>query len=720
MRRKLIIVIAALATAVAYTVPAGAAGPGDRGGPPAPDSGPGHDYAMVTLSSPPTASYTGGVSDLKPTKPATGKLDMESPAFAAYQEHLSAERAAFINELRRNAPNAEVVRTYSLVLNGVALKLNGHSLAEVSRASGISNIGFSSLYKPDMNVSVELIGADEVWGGLGGQESAGSGISVGVIDTGIDANHVFFDCKDEIVHKVFVSGEGTELFGEDLFFDHGTHVAGTVAGCVLGEDFVEEPVDVSGTMSGVAPGATLHDYNVFPGFGAGFIAFGGSAFSHDIAAALEEAVNDEMDVVNMSLGGGVEGPHDFLAEASNATVDAGTVVVTSAGNAGPGDATVGSPGVAEKVITVAAATNAHFGGVPVDVGNTQYIAAAGDFGPSDDIPPPTEALPLVWWQNATDGDDTLACDAADIPTVIEGNVALIERGACSFTTKVRNAESAGAEGVIVYNNVEGPPIGMAHDGTDPKPTIVAVMVSDEDGAAIIDTGLGEATTIGGSAEEFSATPDIIAGFSSRGPAPFTYIIKPDITAPGVNVYSSVFNDRFAFFQGTSMSSPHIAGAAALLLAAHDGWLPIDVKSALVNTANRERFIHDGSGIELLARGGGIAWLPDAIDTPARLDPVNASFGLWEGNKAVRDSIDITISDGSCTATGVTHDGGDPVGTIVTTSQDGNTVTVTLDAGRAGTTGSGDYAGDIMFDCDADFEPDLLAPWFVRIDRKATP
>lgn len=701
--RRAILLVTALATAIALAVPVGAA----ETDAPQSDSAVSQDYVIVSLSSPATASYEGGVKNLERTKPVRGKLDTNSPAFAAYQNHLSEERAAFINEMRRKAPRAEVVRTYSLVLNGLAIKLNGHSMREISRVSGISKLGHSALYRPDMNVSVGLIGADAVWDGLGGQANAGSGIKVGIIDSGIDDTHPFFACKDEIVHKVFVSGEGTQIFGPDLIFDHGTHVAGTVAGCEFdGAD--AEPVAVSGTLSGVAPGADLFDYNVFPGFGSGFIAFGGSAFSHDIAAALEESVADGMDVVNMSLGGGVQGPHDFLAEASNATVDAGVVVVTSAGNSGPGDATVGSPGTAEKAITVAAMTNSHFGGVPVDVGGTHYVAAAGDFGPYGD----STSGDLRDW---ADVGDSTACTAVS-GTPFDGLIALIDRGVCSFTTKIRNAQNAGAVGVLVANNVAGGPVGMAHDGTDPKPVIVGVMVSRDDGAAIRAGGLGS-TTIGGEAVEFSTEPDIIAGFSSRGPAPFTYIIKPDITAPGVNVYSSVFEGRFAFFQGTSMSSPHIAGAAALLLHDDPSRTPIDVKSALVNTAERERFIHDDLGIELLARGGGIAWLPDAITSPATLNPVSVSFGLWTGNKPVSGSTQIAITGGNCSAVNVTHVDGTVTTEIVSASLSGDTVTVSLDAGRSDKTPSGDYSGDIVLDCGSQT---LLAPWFVRIDREAKP
>lgn len=671
-----------------------------------------HDYVIVTLPSPATAQYEGGIPGLQRTKPQPGnKLDMDSPAFAAYQRHLENERAAFTQDLAAKAPQAEVVANYSLTLNGVALKLNGHTEAQVARAQGARRVVASALYRPTQNLSPGLIGADEVWGQLGGQEDAGAGISVGVIDTGIVDTHPFFGCKDGIEHDVFASGVAFDP-SNLIVFDHGTHVAGTVGGCVFpGSE--AEPVAVDGNLSGVAPGVTLHDYNVFPGFGAGFVAFDGSAFSHDIAAALEQAVSDGMDVVNMSLGGSVQGPHDLLAEASDATVAAGTVVVASAGNEGPGDSTVGSPGSAGDVIAVAATTNAHFGGVPVTIGaNDPLAAAAGDFGPFGTA----TTGDLMRWNDGTAGTDDVAC--GDTPDKdVTGAIALISRGVCSFTTKVRAAEDAGAVGVIVYNNVAGPPTSMAHDGTEPKPEIVAVMIAQQDGLDLIDAGdFPLPTEIGGEAVEFAAEPDIVAGFSSRGPVPFTGIIKPDIAAPGVNVYSSVFDGQFAFFQGTSMSSPHIAGAAALLLSANGDWSPADVKSALVNTADRERFIHDGEGIELLARGGGIADLPEAITAASTLDPASISFGVFTGNKYVQGSVEVAITGASCSVDDVTQSDG-PVDTDVSATIDGGTLTVDLDAGITAQAPSGDYAGDIVLDCGGDT---LLAPWFVRIDRNAKP
>ncbi|MGA7270482.1 MAG: S8 family serine peptidase, partial [Acidimicrobiia bacterium] len=393
--KRMMVVLTVLSTALALAVPVGAV---EKGTPPT-GSASNHGYVLVTLPSPPAAAYEGGISGLARTRPERGhKLDLNSPAVAAYRRHLSAEQAAFIDELGRKAPGVEVVRRYSLVFNGLALKLNGHSINEVARVSGSSHLDYSSLYKPTMDVSPALIGADQVWPLLGGQADAGEGIKVGIIDSGIDTSNPFLDdsayasadqidqCPDQdlnpdtdntnnkvIVCRVYASGVAPGAAGEHkaLVVDHGTHVAGTVAGDpdTTGKVVVtpddpdttenEEVSVLIDGLSGVAPKAWLGNYNVFPGFGAGFVAFGGSAFSHDIIAALEDGVADGMDVLNMSLGGTVQGPHDPLAEAVNATVDAGLVVAVAAGNSGPGDATVESPGNAAGALTAGATTNPH-------------------------------------------------------------------------------------------------------------------------------------------------------------------------------------------------------------------------------------------------------------------------------------------------------------------------------------------------------------------------
>jgi minor extracellular serine protease Vpr len=664
------------------------------------------EYAVVVFDDPPAASYVGDINGLAPTKPARGeKLDPNSPAVRAYVDHLTAKHNDYRVYLSDKARRAEVVRDYVLAGNALAIRLNGTRLQTLQQGPGVRYVAYSGLYQPTMNVSVGLIGASDLWPAAGGQANAGAGVKVGVIDSGIDNTHRFFACKDEIPQKVYASGAAFDP-SNVLVNDHGTHVAGTIGGCVI------EPADgpIIEEISGVAPAAELWDYNVFPGFGAGYVAFGGSAFSHDIAAAIEDAVADGMDVINMSLGGGVQGPHDFLAEATNAAVDAGLVAAVAAGNSGPGDATVLSPGNAANALTAGASTNPHFIGISVVVGSSEYGAALGDF--KNFVPAITAAYTVT---NPANGCSAISAD-------LSGQIALIDRGVCTFTTKIRNAEAAGAAGVLVANNVAGDPVAMGHDGTDPFPTIPAAMVSKNDGEAMKPSGT--ATVDGTVITEFvTDNADIIAGFSSRGPTPFTYLIKPDVTAPGVNVYSSVFDDKFAMFQGTSMASPHLAGAAALLIELHPKWSPFDVKSAIVNTAERPVTDHVTGTADagVLARGNGRVNVSLADATPVTFDPVSVSYGYWSGNKPVAADFTLTLYDAdgtgaSCSVVSVT-------GQYVTPSADqvlipaggSSSLILSLDAGRSDTTVTGDYGGDVAFSCDG---TPLVVPWWVRINRQA--
>jgi minor extracellular serine protease Vpr len=585
-------------------------------------------YAIVTLADPPIASYEGGKPGLERTKPLRGRLDPTSPAYLAYQAYLANERAAYRAFLAQRLPQAQVVAEYDTVLNGVAVKLNGVKLSALANYAKVRAVDSSWLYRPTMNVSVDVIGATGVWPTVGGQASAGAGIKVGVIDSGIDSTHDFFACKDGIQAKVYGSGDagGTQNV---LVSDHGTHVAGTIGGCAI--ELTDGPI--TGTISGVAPGAVLFDYNVFPGFGGGYIAFGGSAFAHDIARALEDAVNDGMHVVNLSLSGGVQGPHDFLSEAINATADAGVVPAVAAGNAGPGAGTIGSPGNAEKALTAGATTNPHYIGIEVVVADTDtYGAAVGEFDPFA-VDPVTDADFVSW------GGDELACSTGPAGSV-SGAVVLIKRGTCTFSEKVATAHSHGAIGVVVYNNVGGDPIAMGGTGAIP-----AVMVSLDDGTAI-KAGLPSTVTIDGSTpvEVTTENADIMAGFSSRGPGPFLNNIKPDVTAPGVNVYSSVFDNKFEMFQGTSMATPHVAGAAALLLQDRPDLSPADVKSLLGNNAERDVWadVVGGTLAGVMDRGGGRIDLVRAFDAETTFDPMSLSFGSHNGNRQVSESITVEV------------------------------------------------------------------------------
>jgi minor extracellular serine protease Vpr len=726
-RRVLAVVFAALLVFVLVIAGGALAGKPPKGGgaaPPnrdfteAPSTPTQSEYYTVVFQDPAAASYTGGLSGLPRTKPEPGhKLNPNSAAVRKYKQHLNGVHDNFRGWLSSRAPEAEVVREHFLTGNTLVYKLNGADPGLLAQGPGVKKAAPSALYRPAMTVSVGLINAPTVWAATGGQANSGSGIDVGVIDTGIDDTHFFFDCKGDIQHKVYASGVAGG--GPDIVFDHGTHVAGTVAGCV---STLPAGDPVGGTISGVAPGAALYDYNIFPGFGGGFIAFGGSAFSHDIVEALEDTVEDGMDVLNMSIGGKVQGPNDLLQEAVDATADAGLVVAVAAGNSGPGDSTVESPGTAAGALTAGASTNPHFVGIPANGTKTgggafAFGAALGDFdGSGAPEPDGREAFVPAITAAYTTTSPANGCTA--ISTALAGKIAVIDRGVCTFATKIRNAQAAGAVGVLVVNNVAGDPTGMAHDGLA-FPTIPAAMLGKNEGNSIKPSG--NVTVDGSNPQEFiTANADIIAGFSSRGPTPFEYLIKPDATAPGVNVYSSVFDNQFAFFQGTSMATPHLAGSAAVLLDAHPGWSNKDVKSAIVNTAKRPvtDHVNGTAATGALTRGGGRVDLAAATRTPLTLDPVSVSFGKWTGNKSIQSSVTVTVKNVSATSqlcgvslTGPTATARVSVSPSSTSIVSGGTTTVTVSINAGRSLAPGDYEGDLVLTCGG---TTLRAPWWVRV------
>jgi minor extracellular serine protease Vpr len=606
----------------------------------------------------------------------------------------------------RAAPQAVAVRNFHATANAVVVELNGLSPGQLKKISGAKDVYESQLYTPNMNESVKLVNAPAAWAAVGGRATAGAGIRVGVIDSGnvdslIPDFQPFFDCKAVEFGGFYFSGvTGSPAIGIKnengvdpapgvaFVSDHGTHVSGTVGGCIT--TISGGPWD--GTeLSGVAPGATLIDYNVFPGIGAGFVAFGGSAFSHDIAAAIEDSVLNGDHVINMSLGGGVQGPHDFLAEVANAAVVAGVVVVTSNGNSGPGFFTAGSPGTAANVISVGATTNSRGLGLLVMAPGFDPINAFGGEFPNFD----GSDQDLIDWV----GSDNEACTSSVPDGSLGGEVVLIVRGSCSFSQKMANAKAAGAGGVVVFTDDRAPG-GMAKTpGFDDD--IPAVMVGRDDGLALE----AELTIVGNlfptvitPPTPVPTTPNELAGFSSRGPAAFTGIIKPDMVAPGVNVLSSVFVG-FELFNGTSMASPHVAGASAVVLQMHPDWTPMMVKSALTTTAT-------DLGLEPWEQGSGLLDIEAALDANAHFWPTNASFGTFQGKAPANGSIDISINSAeSCTVASVTND------TYVSALIGGSTLTVDFNGGRAVPTDL--HGGNVFVECDGQSH---TIPWGAVVDR----
>ena len=666
------------------------------------------DYVLVRFSDAPVADYTGGIAGLLATKPGGGhKLDLASGPVVKYEAYLRNQHANYRSWLKVNAAQAEVVSEYLLTFNGFALLLHGASPNSLLNGPKAAEVTPDWLYQPSMDVSVPLINAPAVWSELGVDLTASppdygdlSQIMVGVIDSGIIPGHPFIDsCRESIpvVHRgPYFSGMPS---GTTYVNPHGTHVAGTIGGCVMtgtinvdGNQFDLAGAianKATGYLSGVAPGVTLYDYNVFPGMGVGYYHKEGSAFSHYIMRAVEQAVLDGMDVINLSIGGGVQGPHDLLAEAINSAVDAGVVAAIAGGNSGPGYMTVESPGTAANAITAGAITNPHYLAISVNLDDAAFGALMGtSIGASiGEFPKFVPAM------TAAVGVATPANGCGGITNDLTGKIAVINRGACTFGEKVYYAEQAGAIGVIIVQSQAGDPISMAADPLFPS-TIPASMVSKADGA-ILQAHDGAQITVDGTSphELITDGQDILASFSGWGPTRYTFLSKPDVMTPGVNVLSSVwvqetdgtFDFEYSFYQGTSMATPHVAGSAALLLAAHPTWTPADVKSALVNTADEVvGFYANGAPVDdPNVVGSGRVNLASATDTPLTLNPSSVSFGLFTGNPPIVASTNVVLknvagTDLSCSLT-TTNNLGLPEGSAPTVPS-----SVSISAGKTAT------------------------------------
>ena len=605
--------------------------------------------ALVELKGAPLAAY-------EKTKPVLGKkIDFSSSSVKSYRAQLAGLRNDFRQWLRQNAPQARVTSEFDVALNAVAVELNGTSLATLRSAPQVQSAEYQALYRPlaHDDPDLGLIDAWEAWQlAPSGPEHAGQGVKIAIIDTGIDVRHPCFSdagypegnapdnnvnggTNDKVIYaEAFYNKLKKSGFGTADEQGHGTHVAGTAACNAHTPAWIDDPghapVDIPYDPSGVAPGALLGNFNIFPGTL-------DDARSEDILNALQRAYELGFDVANMSLGGGSHGVRDLLSQAVDRFDRAGMVSAIAAGNAGPGDRTVESPGFAERAIGVGASTVGHFVGAPVTTADgARFGAASGEFATvGQDLTAPLAVLT----QGATDPATKLgtACSAL-APGSLTGVIALISRGACTFSTKIRNAQAAGAVAVIMVNNVAGDPISMASDDTPNQPTIPAYMVGLEDGRVLM-TKDGVLVTIEADLEYFrTANDNIMAGFSGLGPTDVEFRVKPDVVAPGVNVLSSqpawaceqTTPSCWAFFQGTSMSTPHVAGAAAVVIDQHPDWTAADVRSSIVNTAVRGVLKDAATGKTIVYNpnvvGAGLANLYNAVRATVSLDPVSLAFG----------------------------------------------------------------------------------------------
>ena len=626
---------------------------------------PGHDRGLVrviaALQLPPlaVAQHNGAA------RTTADRLDLTRRSSRAYLAGLETQQRAAAARLHRLIPEATVSHRYRVILNALALQLPVRKLPLLVRQPFIRKVYPSIRYTLKLNESPAIIGAPALVASTGVR---GDGIKIAVVDDGIDTRNPFFEPSGYsypegfpkgqrqytnpkiIVARSFPgpgSGRAGRLPVDRRASFHGTHVAGIAAGdantnAPAGRDHPPVP-----GLSGVAPRAWLGNYRVFntP------TPIGNSATSEQIVAAFESAVKDGMDVINFSGGAAELDPdNDVLVPAVRATTLAGVVVVIAAGNdrADFGLGSVGTPGTAPDAITVAAVSNTHIFAQVMSVsspavgGGSSQIA----FMRSQNATPPSwvtvdQALVDIGTITGTDGRpvDRYLCGPSNDPNrpvstlprgSLAGVIALVSRGNCSFYSKAQRARAAGATGIVYINNRPGDPSSIGVTLVVP-----GGMISDLDGnrlrAAMQSNGGRAQVRVGVDPVQIqtgrSAVP---AYFSSGGPTSYEHLLKPDISAPGQQILSSTLPEfagsPFAVFDGTSMATPHIAGAAALLRQHHPGWTPQQVKSALMVSA-RPAFADTSRTAEapVLLEGAGLAYLPAADDPKIFASPSSLSL-----------------------------------------------------------------------------------------------
>jgi len=550
------------------------------------------------------------------------QLDTTTLKSRTYLDTLAVQRNQVLATVKSTlGREVKVNHVYDVILNGVSVELSFEEAQQLTKVAGIRKILPVTIETLDTDAGPTWIGADGIWDGTAVPDDIGNkgeGILAGIIDSGINFDHPSFSetpidgytydwtgnylgvCDPTTGVPAYAEACNNKVVGAYTYTDeaitpeddngHGTHTASTVAGNAIDVEFLGEQL----TISGVAPHAQIIAYDACYS-----TATGASCAGDDLVAAVQQAVLDNVDIINYSISGGEVPYNDAVELAFLEAFGSGVVVSASAGNSGPAAGTVAhrSP----WVITTAASThNRKYHDTIVNFSDPLYQNISTFAGEIPFLTAVTNS-PIKYSGEDGDGSNALGCVPFS-PDFFVGNIALIKRGDCAFTDKILNAQNAGATGVIIFTNA-GDPGGMAVEGTSIPAVMLDVSgtVGDEI-ATWVTTATDETVSVSAFYPETDdAFGDIMAGFSSRGPNNTFDVLKPDVSAPGVQILAAVQDStidpsadyELALYDGTSMSSPHDAGAAALLYAEFPTWTPAEIKSALMLTAYGDMLKEDG-------------------------------------------------------------------------------------------------------------------------------
>lgn len=640
---------------------------------------------MVKLDYDAAASYQGGLPGLPATSPeVTGRtLTASDPAVAKYLTHAAKKSASAAAGIRAAVPEAKVTGTYTTVYGGLSVSLPANEARALLSVPGVAAVQADTLNTPMSAGSyvsaapaatttlpgdtAQFVGATKVWPSLGGQKLAGQGVVLGVLDTGIWPEHPmladggylprpgpagktwacqFGDGSDPALGDPFSCNN--KLIGAYAFTDTNLSVNGTVAGefCDTALTSTEHPfgtcsardADGHGThtsttaagdpvastpllgadrgpISGIAPGASVIMYRV---------CLTNGCYSSDSVRAVNQAITDGVNAINFSIGGGANAYTDPVELAFLDAYAAGVSVSASAGNSGPGAATADHGG--PWVTTVGASTADRAFQSTLTLTSSDGATYSKDGATITDGVTDTPVVLAADVPGYTGGALCLQPFAAGS---VAGKVVICQRGTNGRVEKGYNAEQGGAAGMILYNPTPSDTETDNHflpaihlEG--PNAELLAFLAAHPGVTATWARG-----------EVVAAQGDVMAGFSSRGPVG-TDFLKPDITAPGVQVLAGASPEHidlasgpqgelYQAIAGTSMASPHSAGISLLVKAAHPSWTPGQIKSALMTSSVQDVVNADGSPAGPFDRGAGSVRADRAAASAVTLDVTAADY-----------------------------------------------------------------------------------------------
>ncbi|MFF3023839.1 S8 family serine peptidase [Gottfriedia sp. NPDC057948] len=564
-------------------------------------------------------------------------------------ENLKQSHGNVLQEIKEKKIPFNKSNEYTFVFNGVSLQVPKNKIDELRSLPGVKAVYLDQKYHADLADSVPLIGAPDVWSkhDQNNQGITGKGVTVAVIDTGVDYNHPDLGGGFGQGHKV-VGGYDFVNHDNDPMDDqgHGTHVSGIIA--------------AHGKVTGVAPDASITAYKVLNQYGEGN--------DSDIIAGIEASISPDnpfpADVINMSISGPGDG-NDPLSQAAQNAVDAGVVVVASAGNYGPGYGTIGAPAMAEGVLAVGASTS----GIKVPaakmVSPLEENLSITRLGITANPPEAETTRELV-----DVGEGGLEnYNGLDV----KGKIVLIQlpQGADPqqyLYTAGRTAQEKGAEAALFFQPTEvGPQLASVFKLGESIPSQYSSNLSgemkeqdqflaDSSGDSRLETLVAMAID-GTKAEELKSylakgpvkitisgkdATDKMASFSSRGNSDLR--AKPDLVAPGVEINSTYIKKQdddsgYTRMSGTSMAAPHVAGAAALLKQLKPDWNAREISSALKETAKPL------ASYDVLTQGAGRLDVKAAAETNVVASPNALNFGIADiKDSKIHKSASLTLNN----------------------------------------------------------------------------